>query len=128
VGTGGSLAGNEGTTVRCGVAAGRAAGGGVVVAVAGLAGVADVVEEDAGLAAVVDVVEAVVGFAAVVVVAAAFGAGLAHAEQTDVDEMLRCDIRYADGAALDDDDAERRAMKLLRADVVAMLTDQLVRA
>jgi hypothetical protein len=108
------LAGKEGTTVRCGVAAGRAAGGGVV-AVAGLAGVADVVE-------------AVVGFAAVVVVAAAFGAGLAHAERIDVDEMLRCDIRYADGAALDDDDAERRAVKLLRADVVAMLTDQLVRA
>jgi hypothetical protein len=99
-----------------------------VVAVAGLAGVADVVEEDAGLAAVVDVVEAVGGFAAVVVVAAAFGAGLAHAKRTDVDEMLRCDIRYADGAALDDNDAERRAVKLLRADVVAMLTDQLVRA
>jgi hypothetical protein len=78
------LAGKEGITVRCGVAAaaGLAAGGGVE-AVAGFAGVVEGVE-DAGLAAVV-----VEGFAAVVVVAAAFDAGLAHAERTEVDEMSR---------------------------------------
>jgi hypothetical protein len=110
------LAGKEGTTVRCGVAAAAGlAAGGDVEAVACLAGVVDVV----------DVV--VEGFAAVVVVAAAFGAGLAHAERVEVDEMVRWDIRYADGAALDGDDAERRAEKLLRADVVAMLVDQFLR-
>jgi hypothetical protein len=119
------LAGKEGTTVRCGVAAAAGlAAGGDVEAVACLGGVVDVVE-DAGLAAVVDVVDVVAeGFAAVVVVAAAFDAGLAHAERIEVDEMVRWDIRYADGAALDDDDAERRAEKLLRADVEAMLVGQ----
>jgi hypothetical protein len=84
-----------------------------------------------GLAGVVDVEEvAVAGFAGVVVVAvvaAAFGA-VAHAVRVEVDEMLRSAIRYADGAALDDDDdAERRAEKLLRADVVAMLIALVVR-
>jgi hypothetical protein len=89
------------------------------------------VKVEDGLAGVVEVEEVVVaGFAGVVVVAvvaAAFGA-VAHAVRVEVDVMLRRAIRYADGAALDDnDDAERRAEKLLRADVVAIVIVLVVR-
>jgi hypothetical protein len=77
VGTGGSLAANEGTTVRCTVVDADATGfaGVVAVVVAGFAGVAD----------------GVIGFAAVaaVVIAAAFGAVAVHAGRYAEDEKLR---------------------------------------
>jgi hypothetical protein len=102
VGTGGSVAGNEGLTVRW--------------AVADCAAPAEVVD-DAGFAGVV--VVPVAGFAVVVVVGAALD-GVTHAARLAEDEMVRCDIRYAQGAALDEE-AEMRAEKPLLADDRAIL-------
>jgi hypothetical protein len=76
VGTGGSLAGNEGVTVRCTVVDIEAAGlaGAVVVVVEGFAGVAD----------------GDVGFAAVEVVAAALGVvGVQAARRADEVKLRR---------------------------------------
>lgn len=98
VGTGGSVAGKEGRTVRWGVDG---------VEAAGLAGVLDVVA--AGLAGVV----------LVLVVAAAF-AGVAHAARRVDVAKVRVVIRYADDVALDDDD-DTRAEKPLLADAIVML-------
>lgn len=106
MGTGGSLAGKEGTTVLCGAG--------------GLGADVELVEEAAGFAAVVLVVVEVVDFAGVVVAAAALGA-VVHAARNEEDAKLRDDIRYAKGADLDDD-AEIRAEKPLRAEFVAMMS------
>lgn len=106
VGTGGSAAGNEGLTTRWAVDEALEA---------------DVVE-DAGFAAVA--VVPVAGFVVVVVVGAALD-GVTHAARLVEDEMVRWDIRYAVGAALDGD-AEMRAEKPLLADDIAMLFVQWV--
>lgn len=99
VGTGGSFAGNEGVTVRCGVA--------------------EVVGFDA-----VDV--EVAGFAAVevlVVVAAAALGAVAYAAQMRDEEKLRFCVRLAIDDALDDE-AEKRAERPLRAGVAAIIEAQ----
>ena len=100
VGTGGSLAGNDGRTVRCGVAvddvvAGR---GAVDVALAGFA---------AEVVVVVDV-------------ATVLGAGVAYAARMQDEEKLRCDVRYADVDALEAE-AENRVTTPLRAGAIAIL-------
>ena len=59
------------------------------------------------------------GFAAVEVAAAAFGA-VAYAARRVEAEKLRCGVRYAIGAALDDE-AARRAEKPLRAGTAAIM-------
>lgn len=99
------MAGKDGVTVRW------------VVAAAGRAGV--VVDEDAGFAGVAEVVVDVEGLAVEVVVAGAALEELTQAARDGVEEMLRCDIRYAEGAARDD--AVKRAEKPLRANVVAIV-------
>ena len=100
VGTGGSLAGNEGRTVRCDVA--------VDDVVAGL-GTADV---------------ALAGFAAEVVVvvdvATALGAGVAYAARMQDEEKLRCDVRNANGDSLEAETVNRVATPL-RAGATAIL-------
>jgi hypothetical protein len=107
VGTGGSVAGKDGVTVRWAAAA---------------AARADVVVDEAAGFAGAAVVDAVVeGLAVEVVVAGAALAEDTQAVRDAVEEMLRCDIRYAEGAARDDADAVRRAEKPLRADVVAIV-------
>lgn len=101
VGTGGSLAGNDGITVRCWVVVDEGFAAVVV------AEVAEVV--DAGFA----------GFAAVAVAAAAFGV-VAIAVRTAEEEKLQCAVRYAMGAALDDE-ADKSAEKPLRAGIAAIV-------
>jgi hypothetical protein len=98
VGTGGSLAGKEGTTVRAGVGELCAAGLGAAEGEVEVAGFAVVVVLD------------------VEVVAAAFGVlpGGIHAVRAVEEEKLWCCIRYARGADLEDE-AEMRAETPLRA-------------
>jgi hypothetical protein len=104
VGTGASLRGKEGVTVRWGVVdgAGFAA---VVVVVAGLAA-ADVLVD--GLAAVVEVV------------AAAFGGVGDHAARSEDEEKPRGGMRYANWGDREVDDVNR-AEKPLRACDVAIV-------
>lgn len=101
VGTGGSFAGNEGSTVRGGAA---------------------LDDEVAGLGAVDTVVA---GFAAgivpvVVEVAAALGAGVAYAAQMRDEEKLRWDVLYVSGDALGAE-TESRAATPLCAGVAAIM-------
>jgi hypothetical protein len=100
------LAGKEGVTVLWGDGA------------AGLGAVVELVDEAAGFAVVVEVDVVVAGFAGVVVAGAALDV-VVHAARMEEDAKLREDIRYAEGADLDDD-AESRAEKPLRAEFVAM--------
>lgn len=99
------MAGKEGVTVRWGAAA---------------ADRVDVdVDEAAGFAEVAEVL-VVEGLVVEVVVAGAALEEETQAVRDAVEEMLRCDIRYAEGAARDDADALRSAEKPLRAVVVAI--------
>lgn len=112
VGTGGSLAGNCGVTVRGGVVvvAGFTAVA-VVVVVAGFAAldVVVVAPEDAGFAAELEVL----------VVAAALGV-VAYAAQMRDEEKLQCCIRCGSCAALGEE-AVRRADMPLRARIAAIM-------
>lgn len=99
VGTGGSVAGKEGRTVRWAV---------------------DGVEEGDGFGAVLLVDAAgLAGVVFVLVVAAAF-AGVAHAERRVDVANVRCDNLCADDDALDDDD-DTKAEKPLLADAIVMV-------
>lgn len=101
------MAGNEGLTVRWASADGAAG--------------AEVVEDGdfAGVAVVL-----VAAFAGVAVVGAALD-GVTHAARLDEDEMVRWDIRYAEGAALDED-AEMKAENPLLAGDMAIFCVQWV--